>query len=276
MRQHFTFACAGETLAATLDGMDSADSTTGLLIVSGGNEIRSGAHAGMANLAAAVAAAGHRVMRYDRRGIGDSSGENKGFDASADDIAAAVRAMQARVPSISRLVAFGNCDAASALALHGPAAGVDALILANMWTLEAESDAPDEAQAAHPMTPGAIRNRYLARLKDPRELLRLASGGVNIGKVMRGLRQATAKTEVTGLAARLGAALAALDRPASLLVAEHDRTAMWFLENWNSEAFAAARANRHISMARLDSNAHSFASARDKAWLSARILEALR
>ena len=37
MRQHFTFACAGETLAATLD---SATGSTGLLIVSGGNEIR--------------------------------------------------------------------------------------------------------------------------------------------------------------------------------------------------------------------------------------------
>ena len=272
MRRHFTFDCAGETLAATLDG---ADATTGLLIVSGGNEIRSGAHAGMAALAAAVAASGYPVMRYDRRGIGDSTGENEGFESSADDIAAAVQAARAQLPSLSRLVAFGNCDAASALALYGPAAGIDALVLANMWTLETESDEGDETEAASAMTAGAIRSRYLAKLKDPRELWRLASGGVNIGKVVRGLRQATAKPEVTGLAARLGQALATLDRPTTLLVAEHDRTAMWFLEHWDSEPFTPARANPHLTMARLDSGSHSFASAADKAWLRERILEAL-
>ncbi|MFN3817492.1 hydrolase 1, exosortase A system-associated [Blastomonas sp.] len=269
MRQHFSFPCAGDTCAATLDG---ADGTTGLLIVSGGNEIRSGAHAGMAALAAAVAAAGHPVVRYDRRGVGDSSGENAGFESSADDITAAVQAMRARLPSLTRLVAFGNCDAASALALYGPAAGIDALILANMWTLETEAD---EGDAATTMTAGAIRSRYLAKLKDPRELWRLASGGVDLGKLMRGLRQATAKTEATGLAARLGQALADMPLPTRLLVAEHDRTAMWFLEHWDSETFTAARANTHITMARLDSGSHSFASAGDKTWLRERILEAL-
>lgn len=274
MRQHFTFPCAGETLAATLDG---ADGSTGLLIVSGGNEIRSGAHAGMAALSASVAACGHPVLRYDRRGIGDSTGDNAGFDSSAEDIAAAARAFRERCPQITRLVAFGNCDAASALALFGPAAGVDALILANMWTIESDAeDEADEAEATSTMTASAIRSRYLAKLKDPRELWRLASGGVNIGKLLRGLRQATAKTEVTGLVARLGEALATLDRPATLLVAEHDRTAMWFLEHWESNAFAKARANPHLSLHRLDSASHSFASADDKAWLSERILEALR
>lgn len=272
MRRHFTFDCAGETCAATLD---DADGTTGLLIVSGGNEIRSGAHAGMAALAAAVAATGHPVMRYDRRGIGDSTGENAGFESSADDIAAAVQAMRAEVPTLTRLVAFGNCDAASALALFGPAAGIDALVLANMWTLESESDEGDETEAAATMTAGAIRSRYLAKLKDPRELWRLASGGVNLGKVVRGLKQATAKTEVTGLATKLGQALADMPLPTKLLVAEHDRTALWFLEHWDSAAFAPARANRNLTMTRLDSGSHSFASAGDKAWLRERILEAL-
>ncbi|PXW79339.1 exosortase A-associated hydrolase 1 [Blastomonas natatoria] len=274
MRQHFTFACAGETLAATLDG---ADGSTGLLIVSGGNEIRSGAHAGMAALAASVAAAGHPVLRYDRRGIGDSTGENAGFESSSEDIAAAARAFRERCPQLTRLLAFGNCDAASALALFGPAADVNALILANMWTIESDTvDEADEDAAASTITASAIRSRYLAKLKDPRELWRLASGGVNIGKLVRGLKQATAKTEVTGLVARLGEALATLDRPATLLVAEHDRTAMWFLEHWASDAFAKAHANPHLSLHRLNSGSHSFASAADKAWLKERILAELR
>lgn len=272
MRQHLTFACAGETLAATLD---PADGATGLLIVSGGNEIRSGAHAGMAALAAHVGAAGHPVMRYDRRGIGDSTGDNGGFESSADDIATAVAAMRVNAPRMSKLVAFGNCDAASALALFGPAAGVDALVLANMWTLETETEAETDDTAASTMTAGAIRSRYLAKLKDPRELVRLATGGVNIGKLVRGLRQASVKTQPTGLAERLGAALAEMPLPVKLLVAEQDRTALWFLECWDSDGFAPARANRNLSMARLSSGSHSFASANDKAWLRDRILEAL-
>src|SRR3546814_9170156 len=83
MRHQLTFACEGAALAATLD---EAPGTTGLLIVSGGNEIRSGAHRGRAMLAQRIAAAGHPVFRFDRRAIGDSEGENGGFEASGPDI----------------------------------------------------------------------------------------------------------------------------------------------------------------------------------------------
>ena len=53
MRHQLSFACEGAALAASLD---EAAGGTGLLIVSGGNEIRSGAHRGMAMLAARIAA----------------------------------------------------------------------------------------------------------------------------------------------------------------------------------------------------------------------------
>ena len=67
---------AARTAAATLD---SAPGTTGLLMVSGGNEIRAGAFNGQSRLAAEIAAAGFPVFRFDRRGIGDSEGTNRGF-----------------------------------------------------------------------------------------------------------------------------------------------------------------------------------------------------
>ncbi len=53
LRRLIAFGCEGETLAATLD---EAGGTTGLLIVSGGSEIRSGSHRGMAMLAARFSA----------------------------------------------------------------------------------------------------------------------------------------------------------------------------------------------------------------------------
>jgi len=117
MRHFLTFPCAGATLAATLD---DASGETGLLIVSGGNEIRIGAHRGIEKVSADLADLGHPVFRFDRRGIGDSEGENGGFEASGPDIQAAIVAFKAACPSLKRIVAFGNCDAASALLLHQP------------------------------------------------------------------------------------------------------------------------------------------------------------
>src|SRR3546814_10409691 len=99
MRHHLTFACEGAALAATLD---EAPGTTGLLIVSGGNEIRSGAHRGMAMLSQRIAAAGHPVLRFDRRGIGDSDGSNGGLEPSDPDIAAALAAFRADQPHALR------------------------------------------------------------------------------------------------------------------------------------------------------------------------------
>ena len=90
-RRHLTFAGEGETLVGTLD---EAAGASGLLLVSGGNEIRSGAFAGQARLAARVAATGHPVFRFDRRGIGDSAGENSGFLGSGPDLSAALEKMR--------------------------------------------------------------------------------------------------------------------------------------------------------------------------------------
>ena len=174
MRRLIAFQCAGETLIGTLD---PATGATGLLIVSGGNELRSGAHRGMTMLAARLAAAGVPVLRFDRRGVGDSSGENGGFRAAADDIAAAAAALRREQPQVTRSVGFGNCDAATALTLFGRAAGIDALVLANPWVIEPTDDLPPAA---------AIRARYAARLRDPAEWRRLLGGGVDLAKLAKG------------------------------------------------------------------------------------------
>jgi exosortase A-associated hydrolase 1 len=260
MRKLIAFACAGETLLGTLD---EAPGTTGLLVVSGGNEIRIGAHRGMALLARRVAEAGHPVFRFDRRGIGDSTGENHGFESSADDIAAAIATFRAET-GITRIVAFGNCDAATALALHRPA-GVDALVLANPWVIEATDDLPPAA---------AIRARYAERLRDPREWLRLMRGGVNITKLASGLLKASRKQSqpADGLPARLAAALET-SAPVTILLAKGDNTAIAFADAWRGAAFAAVRARAKIE--ELDSASHSFASVTDKQWLFEQVLKNL-
>src|SRR6188768_4031138 len=99
-REHLTFACAGDTLVGTLD---DAVGASGLLLVSGGNEIRAGAFSGQAELAARIAAAGFPVFRFDRRGVGDSTGENRGFRDSGEDIAAALTSFRHECPGLARV-----------------------------------------------------------------------------------------------------------------------------------------------------------------------------
>lgn len=261
MRHQLSFPCDGAALAATLD---DAPGATGLLIVSGGNEIRSGAHRGMAMLAQCVAAGGHPVFRFDRRGIGDSDGANGGYTSSGPDIAAAIAAFRRAAPHVTRVIAFGNCDAASALLLHQPLA-LDALILANPWTYEDEEAASDE-----PALPpaAAIRARYLSRLKDPKSLLRLLKGEIDFGKLFRGLTalgKSAPPAAPDSLPARLDAAMAGLPCPATILLATRDRTAQAFVANCRPQG---------IPIERLDSSSHSFAGD-DADWLFQRILTAL-
>lgn len=263
MRELIAFPCAGDTLFGTLD---RADGATGLLIVSGGNELRIGAHRGMAMLAGRLAANGHQVFRFDRRGIGDATGVNRGFESSGPDIAAAAAAFRAAAPAIERIVAFGNCDAASALALH-EVAGIDALVLANPWVIDPTAD--DLPPAA------AIRARYAAKAADPRAWARLLTGGVDLRKLKGGIAKASKRQEAsaTGLAGRVAAGLMARALPTAILLATRDNTAIAFSEAWQTPAYDEA--HTVITVESIDTDSHSFHRADEKAWLEARLLDAL-
>ena len=256
-RLHLSFACGKHTLAGTLD---IAPSTTGLLIVSGGNELRSGAFGGQAALASRIARAGFPVFRYDRRGIGDSSGENRGFERSEADILAALEAFRAMAPSIARVVAFGNCDAASALMLVG-GAGCDALVLSNPWTID------DDGDDTPP--PAAVRARYVQKLKDPKEIKRLLTGGVNILKLLKGLKQAS-KAEApapTDLAERMAAGIAGFQGTVKFVLAQSDRTAQVFDSVW-------PKGDSRVS--RCEGASHAWVEPDARIWLEQQILAVLR
>lgn len=261
MRQSLIFACRDDTLRGALDGIDGE---TGLLIVSGGNETMSGAHAGMSVLAARIAAAGYPVFRFDRRGVGDSSGDNRGYLASADDIAAAAGAFRTAMPGLKALVAFGNCDAATALALFHPRIDADALVLANPWLIEGHNSLPP---------PAAIRARYREKLTNPREWLRLLRGGVDIRKLLRGLARLREKPQVTGIAPRFRDALSQAGVPVRIILARRDVTARVFADHWARADFAPLR--ERIPLHALESNSHGFSRNEDADALFALLVETL-
>lgn len=249
MRRLIAFPCEGETLVGSLDEGYGA---TGLLIVSGGNEPRTGAHRGMALLAGRL---GVPVFRFDRRGVGDSSGANGGWVSSAPGIAAAVAAFRREVPGMTRLVGFGNCDAATALALFGE--GLDALVLANPWVVEPVDDLPPAA---------AIRARYAARVRDPATWGRLARGGVNFRRLVGGLRAVAAPRREAPLARRFAEAVRG--REVTIVVATGDATAIGYLDAVKAlEVVAPVR--------RIETASHSFAREEDGAALEAIIREVL-
>jgi exosortase A-associated hydrolase 1 len=259
-RRHLTFFCKGAELAATLD---TARGKTGLLVVSGGNEVRSGPWGSQAQLAAKIAAAGFPVFRFDRRGIGDSEGSNSGFGGSASDIAAALLAFRAHVPTLKRVVAYGNCDAASALMLvRGQ--GCDALVLANPWTFEPDLEAPSTPE----MPPQLVRAHYLKRLSDPRAVWRLLTGKVKVGALAASLRDAVKPAAPpTSLAQDMAAALAGFEGGVTILLAGRDRTAQAFQSHWD-KSDPRLRSCPEAS--------HSFVEPQARIWLQGQILAALR
>ena len=254
-RLHLTFEAADTTLAGTLD---TAAGASGLLLVSGGNEVRSGAFSGQAALAARIAAAGFPVFRFDRRGVGDSGGENKGFRKSGKDIASALAAFRVIAPNVHRVVGFGNCDAASALMLaHG--AECDALVLSNPWTIEGDDTTPP---------PAAVRARYAEKLKNPREVVRLLTGGVNLGKLARGIVQAGRRDAArTSLADEMAAGLASFEGPVRILLAGADRTAQAFSGNWDAG---------DTRIARCEGAGHAWGEPHARDFLDRHLIEMLR
>ncbi len=254
-RLHLTFGCVKSILAGTLD---TAPGANGLLLVSGGNELRSGAFSGQAALAARIAAAGFPVFRFDRRGVGDSGGENRGFRKNRADIDAAVAAFRAIAPQVERVVGLGNCDAASALML-GAGADCDAVVLSNPWTIVHDDGAPP---------PDAIRARYAEKLKNPREVARLLSGGVNWGKLVKGLLQAVrGKAVPSTLAEEMAAGLAQFDGPVRILLAMADRTAQSFAANWDP---------KDPRIARCQGAGHAWVEPHARDFLDRHLLEVLR
>ena len=86
-----TFACESEPLLAVLHTPDAdKDKKIGVVIVVGGAQSRVGSHRMFVTLARGLADLGCAVLRFDRRGMGDSGGDDPGFDDCNEDIIAAV------------------------------------------------------------------------------------------------------------------------------------------------------------------------------------------
>ena len=259
MRRLTAIALDGGELAA---GIDDAGGATGLVMVTGGSQTRVGSHRMYERLAKGLADKGYSSLRFDRRGVGDSAGEDPGFRASGPDIAAAAAALRRECPALTRIVGLGLCDGATAIALFRREAGLDALILVNPWLVEAEAGAP---------APAAIRAHYRQRLLSLGAWKKMLSGAVDWGKLFRGLRKASGPQESAPLARDTAAALAAGGLRAWLILASGDATAIAAEAELRAPAFTGLIEGRE----KIASDSHTFARPGDQTALLAAVLRAL-
>ena len=82
------------------------------MLVTGGSQTRIGSHRMYERLAKALAEQGISCLRYDRRGVGDSAGEDPGFRGSGPDLMAAAAALRAECPALHRDLSASACATA--------------------------------------------------------------------------------------------------------------------------------------------------------------------
>ncbi len=260
MRRLIAFPCGDATLAGSLDVGEGA--AQGVLLVVGGSQTRIGSHRMYERLARGLADKGYACFRFDRRGVGDSAGEDPGFRGSGPDLKAAVDAFRKEVPALKSMVGFGLCDGASAIALYGDEAGLDGLILANPWLVEVEEGAP---------APAAVRAHYRKRLLSREGWKRLLTGAVNFRKLWGGIRRLFSRRKPESLSTDVAQALLRHRLPAEAILCTGDNTAI--------AADAEIRAWPYADLIRatqiIESDSHTFARPGDDAMLLTMVETAL-
>lgn len=168
------FRC-GDELAIAIAHVPERPSTRGVLVVVGGPQYRVGSHRQFVLLARHLCDQGFAVLRFDYRGMGDSSGDARTFENIGADIHCAINQLQAEIPQIKEVVIWGLCDAASAALFYAPHdARVTGMVLLNPWVRTQES-----------MARVHLKHYYLERILSRRFWHELVSGKL---KLARGLR----------------------------------------------------------------------------------------
>ena len=127
------FGCGNDSLVGVL-AIPDKPALRGVLIVVGGPQYRAGSHRQFTLLARDLAASGIASLRFDYRGMGDSSGEARSFESVHEDIGCAIERLLEAVPTLNDAVIWGLCDAASAALFYAHLdPRVRGVVLVNPW-----------------------------------------------------------------------------------------------------------------------------------------------
>lgn len=267
------FQCAGESLIGVVS-MPQTPNSLALVVVVGGPQYRVGSHRQFVFLARRLAEAGHAVLRFDYRGMGDSSGTMRGFEEISSDIGAAVDALQRATPAIRRIVLWGLCDGASAALLYWAQTSdqrVAGLCLANPWVRSATGLARTH-----------VRHYYVRRLKQSEFWLKMLRGsGVSeaVAGFVRNSRLALRRPEASlsgpsvPFQERMAEAMNGFPGCILLLLSGNDYTAKEFLELTRSSAtWQRALARDACTIQEVPAADHTFSGPQSRDFVAERTL----
>lgn len=231
-----TFDCDGDTLVGVVSAPAPAQpGDTGVVIIVGGPQYRVGSHRQFVQLAQTLAGGGFPTLRFDVRGMGDSDGAQRDYEAIDNDIGAAIGALQRAQPQLRRIVLWGLCGGASAALLYLRATRdprVQGLVLVNPWV-----------RSELTLARARVKHYYLQRVMQPEFWVKVLRGGVAVRALGEFLR--SAQTSVAGaakparvggrdadlpLAQRMADAWSAFGGASLLILSGNDYTAKEFLE----------------------------------------------
>jgi exosortase A-associated hydrolase 1 len=257
------FECEGEQLVGVLSLPDAVRSR-GVLVVVGGPQYRAGSHRQFTLLARRLAAAGFPCMRFDYRGMGDSTGAARSFEEVRPDLHRAIETFVARASGLKEVVLWGLCDAASAALMFGVRHPlVRGVVLLNPWV---RSEAT--------FSQARIRHYYTERLLSGDLWTKVLRGRIewrgSLASLLDTMRTALRRgpkacTEHVDNAAaqpfqaKMAAGVSDFDRPALLVISGRDLTAREFLDHAAHEPrWRAAMARPHFSRVDLPDADHTF------------------
>lgn len=255
------FTCENDRLLGIFT-IPSNPAETGIIVIVGGPQYRIGSHRQFVLLARRLALAGHAVLRFDCRGMGDSTGGRRSFEALESDIAAAVNAMQARIPALQNVILWGLCDGAAAALLycHGsPNPLIGGLCLLNPWIRS-------EASLARTH----VKHYYTQRVLKKEFWMKLLSGKVAQGALAGFIQKvclsiAGNKGEAMGLPPfqdRMATAWLTFSGKILLLLSDDDYVAKEFIEYVGaSAAWSTAMAHPQLIRHDIPGVDHTFSSA---------------
>ncbi|MHB0989858.1 MAG: hydrolase 1, exosortase A system-associated [Burkholderiales bacterium] len=224
------FACEGEALIGILT-QPAVTQSRGVLFIVGGPQYRAGSHRQFTLLSRGLAQSGIPSLRFDYRGMGDSTGDQRDFERINHDIRAAADTFFKHMPQLRELVLWGLCDAASAAMMYAPQdKRVAGLVLLNPWVRT--SAGLSKAQLKHYYWKRLSKGEFWRKFFSGRFDLLTSLKGIS-GTLVQILKKNTQSE--TGNAAvplslpeRMLGALEKFDGPVLLILSGQDLTAREF------------------------------------------------
>ena len=269
-----SFSCQGEQLVGIVARPDQPAST-GVVVIVGGPQYRVGSHRQFVLLARALATNGFAVLRFDYRGMGDSEGELRDFEAVGEDVGAAIDALQAAVPQVRQVALWGLCDGASAALLYCQETSdprVSGLCLLNPWVRSEASLA--RTQVKHYYTQRLLQREFWVKLMRGGVALKaLASLASNVRVALLGAQSSSKNAlaanpsgrTATPYQERMAQAWNAFDGSICLILSGDDYTAKEFLDySGREEPWRLAMKHPNLERHDLPNADHTFSGTSDR------------